>query len=431
MALSKEKIKKMPIPQKPGCYQFLNPKGEIIYIGKAANLFQRLNGWWAKSANLTPAKRKMLKEVKAIKWTTTDSEIEAFLLEANLIKKHQPFYNVAGRDDKRYVYIHISEDEIPGPFLVRSTDAPGQYFGPLTSAAAARETLRALRKIWPYCLKKKKQKKPCFYCQLNLCPGVCVGQISRQEYLSQYLKPLALFLAGRKKKLLTDFKKTEKKLRQQNQLEAAEKIKQTIANLEKVLAHTKILTIAEKYAADSEELSKLLKLPRPAQRIEGYDVSNLFGQWAVGSMVVFAGGEPAKSLYRRFKIKTAAKNDLAMLKEVLSRRLKYLTAKAKKTDNSLIQPPDLIVLDGGRAQLQTAQKLLAKYNLKIPTIALAKDKGLRSARARDKIFLTGRSSALVLPLASPALHLIKRVRDEAHRFALAYHRQRRKKNLLK
>ncbi len=429
--LNKKQIQQFNIPQHPGCYQFLNSKKEIIYIGKAANLYKRVLSYWQKSASLTPAKKKMLAETTNIKWITTDSEIEAFLLEANLIKKHQPKYNVVGRDDKRYIYIHISDDKIPGVFLTRRLDKGGKYFGPFTSTLAARETLRALRKIWPYCTKKQPQKKPCFYYQINLCPGVCANKISRSQYLNNYLKPLTLFLEGKKKKILADLKRQQKKLNRSGKIEQAQNLKQTIKNLEKILAHTKIISLAEKYAADVNELAKILNLNIIPQRIEGYDISNIFGQQAVGSMVVFTDGEADKNQYRRFKIKTTQAGDIAMLKEVLGRRLKYLKTNKTTVNNSLTTAPDLIIIDGGKAQLRVAEKTLAKYNLVIPVIAIAKGSGLRSARARDKIYLSGQAQALTLSLSSPALHIIKRVRDEAHRFAVAYHRLLRRKKLLK
>ena len=152
-----QNIKKLNIPVSPGCYQFYNAQGKIIYIGKAANLKNRILSYWQKSANHTPIKNKMLREIVKIKWIETDSEIEALLLEANLVKKYQPYYNVLLRDDKRFAYIKIStEDEIPGVFITRKIDKAGRYFGPFISALATRETIRVIRKIWPYCNMKKE-----------------------------------------------------------------------------------------------------------------------------------------------------------------------------------------------------------------------------------------------------------------------------------
>jgi excinuclease ABC subunit C len=152
-----DEVKKLNIPQTPGCYQYFNKEGKLIYIGKAVNLRSRIFSYWRASAQHTPAKAKMVKEIHKIKWIEVDSEIEALLLESNLVKKHQPFYNIDLRDDKRFNYIHISlEDEIPGVFMTRKIGKAGKYYGPFVSGLAVKETLKALRKIWPYCTMRTK-----------------------------------------------------------------------------------------------------------------------------------------------------------------------------------------------------------------------------------------------------------------------------------
>jgi excinuclease ABC subunit C len=255
-----------------------------------------------------------------------------------------------------------------------------------------------------------------------------------------------------------------------------------------VLEHTNILSLSEKYAADVVELAKVLDLPQVPERIEGYDISNIFGKEAVGSMVVFADGEPDKSQYRKFKIKIGQgqASDTRMLREVLERRLKHTPASpnltpspspsqerrakewplpdliiidggkgpasassyanlpaqagatadkkasaGKQLSNNKWPLPDLIIIDGGKGQLNVALRVIEKAKLEIPVIAISKGKGLRSAQAPDKIFFPGEKQPLELSLASPALHIIKRVRDEAHRFAISYHRLLRKKKVLK
>jgi len=413
-------IKKLNIPIGSGSYQFYNTQGEVIYIGKAANLKSRVLSYWQKSANHTPIKNKMLSEIAKIKWIATDSEIEAFLLESNLIKKYQPKYNIMLRDDKRFSYIKIStEDEIPGVFITRKIDKSGKYFGPFISTLAARETVRVIRKIWPYCTERKRKDKPCFYYHLGRCLGICADKISRAEYMKRAINPLELFLGGKKKIIVKKLEARIKKLKKNNagaENEELLRLKYELVNMKQILASSRVISVHEKYANDVVELGKLLNLPRVPGRIEGYDISNIFGKDATGSMVVFSGGEPDKNEYRKFKIKIGQgmANDVGMLKEVLERRF-----------NNDWPLPDLIVVDGGKAQLNMISRILKKLEFNIPVVAISKGLGLRSAVAPDKLFFPGQKQPLELPLASPALHLIKRVRDEAHRFAIGYHRQLR------
>ncbi|MDD4333524.1 MAG: excinuclease ABC subunit UvrC [Patescibacteria group bacterium] len=464
-----EQVKKLNTPTLPGSYQFYDENGKIIYIGKAANLRSRVLSYWRESADHTPAKYSMLKKIVKIKWIETDSEIEALLLEANLIKKYQPEYNISLRDDKRFVYIKIStEEKYPRIFMTRNLDHSGRFFGPFTSTESVRETLKVIRKIWPYRSCRTMPKKVCLYYQIGKCPGVCEEKISVVEY-AKIIKQIVLFLEGRKREVVKDIQLsiTNYELRITNLKENSEKYTETeekinflkyqLLNLRKVLEHSRILSVGEKYAADVVELAKILGLPKAPERIEGYDISNIFGREAVGSMVVFAGGEPNKSEYKKFKIKNVdAAGDVGMLKEVLGRRFKHFTPHpdpllnkergqegtgrdaslllAKEEDRRRFESwpsPDLIIVDGGKAQLNAVLTVLRNYNLKIFVLAVSKGEGLRSSIAPDKIFFPGEKKPLVLPLASPALHLIKRVRDEAHRFAIGYHRKLRGKSWLK
>ncbi len=426
-------IKKLDIPPSPGSYRFLNKKGDIIYIGKAADLRSRVFSYWRRSANHSPAKKKMMKEIKAVEWTETETEIEAMLLEANLIKKYQPYYNILLRDDKRFAYIKVSTaDEIPGVFISRKIDKAGKYFGPFTSTRAMRETLKALRRIWPYCTERRLRKKPCFYYQINRCCGVCGGKVNLADYREKIIKPIVLFLSGKKGRVIKDMEKNIRQLRKEGQSNEAARQEYYLLNMKKVLAHARILSVAEKYEADVFELAKELNLSRVPQRIEGYDISNIFGREAVGSMVVFNGGEPNKNEYRKFKIRLTKSqaNDVLMLKEVLERRFKHSLTGDNGSKKERWPMPDLLIVDGGKGQLNAAGTVLRKLGLDIPLIAISKGEGLRSAQAPDKIFFPGESNPLELPLASPALHIIKRVRDEAHRFAISYHRQLRGKKFL-
>lgn len=437
-----EEIKQKNIPTSPGSYQFLNKENQIIYIGKAANLKNRVFSYWQKSAQLSPAKKRMILETKKIEWIETETEIEAFLLESNLIKKYQPYYNISLRDDKRFAYLKISlDDEIPGVFITRKIDKGGRYFGPFTSVNSLRQVLKILRKLWPYCTERKLQQKPCFSAQIGRCTGVCAGQQEIAEYKEKNIKQIILFLEGKKKKLIKNIesriKNLENKIFNNKSVELEDelrRLKYGLLNMQKILAHANIISVSDKYANDVVELAKVFHFPRIPERIEGYDISNIYGKYAVGSMVVFSGGEPDKKEYKKFKIKLdEGADDVGMLKEVLERRLRHLPhvqdlESGPLKSGKLWKLPDLIILDGGKGQLNAISKLLKKEKLDIPLLAISKGKGLRSAAAPDKIFFPGKKEALVLPLASPALHIIKRVRDEAHRFAIKYHRELRAKS---
>jgi excinuclease ABC subunit C len=424
-----KKVKQLNIPTEPGSYQYYDNNGVIIYVGKAANLRSRVLSYWRESSELAPDKRQMLGEIKEIKWIETDTEIEALLLEANLVKRYQPRYNIMLRDDKRYAYIKISlEDKWPRVFLTREIAKQGKYFGPYLSAESVKEVLKIIRYVWPFRSCATMPKRACLYYRIGKCPGMCEFPVSHEEYLKN-INEIDKFLQGKRKEVERDL---------QAEIGALEKIKSRtgteenklsvlnyrLLNLKKVLANSRILTVGEKYAADVIELAKTLNLPKIPQRIEGYDISNIYGIDSVGSMVVFAEGEPDKNEYRKFKIRgtpgAAAKgDDTGMLKEVLERRF-----------HNDWPMPDLIIVDGGKGQLNACLSILKKFKLNIPIIAISKGEGLRSAHAPDKIFFPGMKTPLQLPLASPSLHVIKRVRDEAHRFAIGFHRQRRSKNWL-
>jgi Nuclease subunit of the excinuclease complex len=457
-------VKKLNIPTGPGSYQYYDGAGKIIYIGKAANLRSRVLSYWRESANHTPAKEQMLTKIAKIKWIETDTEIEALLLEANLVKKYQPYFNVDLKDDKRHIYIKITDDEFPRVLTTREIDKSGRYFGPFTSGTAVRETIKAIGKIFPYGRFITMAKSRTNDIKSQRYPELYGATGDPAEY-KKIIRHITAFLEGDSPKIIREIEKEIKLLSLQakrNNLtstatggiasssrggtprnDSEEKISQLkyrLLNMRNVLSHSNIIGVHEKYAADVVELAKILNLPAVPKRIEGYDISNLFGQEAVGSMVVFADGEPDKSQYRKFKIRgTTPKpllekeggpttpqpllerrgDDTGMLREILERRF-----------NNDWAMPDLIIIDGGKGQLNACLSVLKKLKLEISILAISKGEGLRSAHAPDKIFFPKMKTALQLPLASPALHIVKRVRDEAHRFAIGFHRQRRTKNWL-
>ena len=294
-----DQVKKLNLPTTPGSYQYYDRSGKIIYIGKAANLKSRVLSYWQKSAELSEAKRSMLAKIHKIKWIEVGSEIEALLLESNLIKKYQPTYNIIMRDDKRHSYIKITDDEWPRVLTTREIDKSGRYFGPFTSGSAVRETIKAIAKIFPYGRfatmpeNKTGEQKSRRYPEIYGAPTDIV------EY-KKIIKEITAFLEGRRKDVEKNLQLSIINYQKKSGKNVEEKIrllKYRLLQMRNVLAHSNILSVHEKYAADTVELAKILGLPKAPDRIEGYDISNLFGQEAVGSMVVFKDGEPDKSQY--------------------------------------------------------------------------------------------------------------------------------------
>src|SRR3989339_169834 len=374
-------IKKLNIPNKSGCYQFFDKDKKIIYVGKAVNLRNRIVSYWQKGTAHTSAKYAMLKKIYKIRWIETDSEIEALLLEANLIKKHQPQFNIVMRDDKRHVYIKVStEEKWPRVFMVRNLEKSGKYFGPFVSTEAVIETLKVIRKIWPYRSCVHLPEKVCLYYRIGRCQGMCEDKISENDY-QKIIKQIILFLEGKKQKVIKEMEKEIKSVETHggaSLVNDARILKYQLINLNKVLAH-----------------------------------ANIFGNQAVGSMVVFAGGEPSKKDYRKFKIKIGQgkASDTGMLREVLERRLKRSDANVilneaerneeshsskggeilryAQNDKNLWPDPDLIIIDGGKGQLNTVLSIFKKNKIDTPVLAVSKGAGLRSAMAPDKIFFPG------------------------------------------
>lgn len=410
MELTRKRLDR--IQHNPGVYMFTR-RGAPIYVGKAADLRDRL-------AAYTPGKdwkTDMLREATGLRIEPTDSELEAMLLEANWIKAHQPKYNISNRDQKSFLYIEITSEQFPQVRPTRTFNASGTYFGPFTSAFAVRETLRALRKIFSYrCNRKpiadsrqpqassfKLQARPCLYFHLGQCAGTCAGLITAEQYHRRVIAPLTRLLAGQTRTARRLLDADHRRL------------------LDEVLAHTRVLAVTEKYANDLQELQRVLHLPILPHRIEGYDISNIQGTDAVGSMVVAIDGEPTPSEYKRFTIRTfeGQSNDVGMLNEILGRRFIHAHPESSEPWPS----PDLILIDGGKSQLNAVLRAMRRARIEFPVLALAKQK--------EEIYLPGQRSPLKLAGNSPALHLLQRVRDEAHRFAVSYHRFRRTKRLLR
>jgi excinuclease ABC subunit C len=544
------------LPKFAGVYFFKNSKGEILYIGKAKNLRNRIRSYFAERADLQPRTVNLVSQIADLEYILCDTEAEALMLENNLIKKHLPRYNILLRDDKNYQFIVIDQST-PIPQILTTRKIPkttsyklpaNSYFGPYTSGLAVRQTLRLLRYVIPYCANKKVGLRPCFYYHLGRCPGVCFGKISLAEYRDT-LKKIQRFLSGElaaiKKELEAEMRVSSRK----KHFEKAARLRDQVLALGRMLEKQKIVSprrenfdalascqvgtlaavtvflvregkltarenfllenakgavqpeilqaFAEKYYLETSdlpeeidtavllseeetlkevlsdrgqkikiisprrgrkkqllsmaeknardflekisqnlqkeqavitralfELKEKLHLPEIPLRIECFDISNIQGTEPVGSMVVFENGKAKKSDYKRFAVRSlAAPNDVGMMAEVLGRRFAHTKASelASRPEPSW-RLPDLLMVDGGKPQLNVALKILKTQKLKTSALGLAKK--------LEEIYLPEIKTPLRLPTDSPALHLLQRVRDEAHRFALAYHHKKRSRTLL-
>lgn len=535
------------VPAEPGVYLFKDSEGRILYVGKATSLRARVRSYFQTTDDLKT--QRLMREVSDFEYIVTRSERDALLLEATLIKRHQPRYNIRLKDDKRYPYIKITDEPFPRIEIARRTARDGRYFGPYTNGDAVRETLKILQKIFRLrtCALEIKsppvRKRPCLDHYIGLCDAPCIGAISQKDY-ARLTEAAVLFLRGRADDLLTQLRQRMEEASQRLEFERAARLRDQITALEQLfagqqeqisrpaerdviayamgeqmacvqvffvrggkligresffvetptetsatelltafvkqyyskalvpkeillpceldepnaiehwlwerrggpvrlkavtrgptrkllelVAHNAELALRERAAGTESrpaeerallELQRALGAEQALRRIEAYDISNLQGQQAVGSMVVFWDGLPQKSQYRRFLVQTVfGADDFRMIAEVIRRRLE----RACGGDEKFLPLPDLILIDGGKGHLNAARTVMRALGLeRIPTVALAKE--------HEHLFIEGRSQPLVLPHTSPALQLLQRLRDEAHRFALAYHRTVRGRTFL-
>jgi len=542
------------LPNQPGVYLMKNRQGTVLYIGKAIRLTYRVRSYFQNSADHEIKTRSMVAQVESIETMVTGSELEALLLENNLIKKYRPKYNVLLRDDKNYPLLRLPiMEDYPRLQIVRRVSNDGAlYFGPYIPSGGLYEMLRLLRKIFPLpnCTIEinGKSERPCIEYEIKRCLAPCTGFQSKEAY-GKMIKQVCLFLAGKDNDLIKQLRCEMQKKADLCHFEEAAQIRDQIAKVKRALERQRITAsnrddqdvvslFREKVSAtivllfvrggmvlgkkdfffkDTAEFSDeaivttflqqfydgdkiipkkvilpiplsgqkvlqkwlstrrgnavslispsrgtskqlidlalenaksaftsrqeiqqtaesalptlqaLLHLTRLPNRIEGYDISNIMGTSAVGSMVVFEDGVAKKSDYRRFKIKTIeGANDFAMMAEMLTRRVKHL-----REENQV--PPDLILIDGGKGQISAVRKVLEEAGLgSIDLIGLAKEKRRNAAGDGhpERVFLPDLAEPIILPLGSPATHLLMQVRDEAHRFAITYHRKLRSQKML-
>ena len=431
----KEKI--LSAPDSSGVYLISDAAGCVLYVGKAKVLKKRLLSYLrAKLSSKTSA---LMHRAHDVQVRLTPSEDMALLLEASLIRELKPKYNVSLRDDKSFPYVRISREDFPAIHITRKKDTlPAQYLGPYTNTKLLKNALKIIRRNFAYrtCRRMPKQyptlpdrpvrasAQACIYYKINLCPAPCIGRISHQEY-SQVINNIVLILEGKVDLLVRGLTKLMQEKSLARDFEAAARVRDQITVLSAMAAGS----TGVNHQGELEDLKNKLELSHKPERIEGFDISNISGDHAVGSMVSFHNGSPDKNNYRRFRIKSfQGINDYKMLAEVLRRR--YL--RLIKEGGAL---PDLLLIDGGKGHLFTAAKQLETLHLNIPLVSIAKPRKITSAnglrgKKEEHIYCSQKSRPLDFSEGAPALNLIRRVRDEAHRFALAYHHVLRRKALL-
>lgn len=550
------------IPPKPGCYLMKDKAGRVIYVGKAVNLRSRVRSYFHASASHSRKTAEMLARVADIEWIVVGSELEALILEMNLIKRHRPKYNVRLKDDKRYPYVKVHwADPFPKVTVTRRmVDDGSRYYGPYTSVWAVHQTLDVLRKIFPYLTCDRvitgQDTRACLYYDIKLCLGPCIGAVDQEAYRAM-IADLCRFLEGHTEPVVARLEEEMRRASERLEFEKAAAIRDQLRAIEKVVEGQKVVSqeridsdviafarddgdacvqvffirggklIGREYfvlegtdeAEDREiveafvkqfyteaaqvpdrvllpteieeariieawlnqkrghkvrlvvprrgvkrdlvrmaaenaaetlamlrarweadrsrhvealaELQQVLGLPRPPNRIEGYDISNLQGTAAAGAMVVFEQGAPARNLYRHFTIKTVrGQDDFASMEEVLHRRFRrwQLSQEAAaqpggRPDPAFGRLPDLLLVDGGAGQVARARSVLEAYGLadRVPLVGLAK--------RFEALYLPGRANPVTLSPRSPARHLLQRIRDEAHRFAQRHHHQQRRRGV--
>jgi excinuclease ABC subunit C len=410
-----ETFKETGVPDKPGVYFFLGPskrsgvglKGrEILYIGKATSLKDRVKSYFGKDLIGTrgPIILDMVFKADKIDWQETDSVLEALILEANLIKKHQPKYNTKEKSDKSFNYVCITKDKLPKVIIVRGKNVKqvlfSKIYGPYPNGSQLKEALKIIRPIFPF-LDDKSKNHYKFYKQVELVPDIL-----SEEGIKRYKKNIAnlkLFFEGKKKMVLKNIEKDMGAYAKRHEFENAGETKRQIF----ALKHINDIALIK----NSPHPNPLLVKERGNFRIEAYDVAHMGGKNMVGVMVVVEDGEVAKNEYRKFKIRTQSDaNDTGALSEMLERRLAHAGW----------QMPDLIVVDGSTSQVNAAKKILTRLNLVIPIVAVVKDEHHKARAIMGDEGLVKKFKKDIL-LAN----------SESHRFAIAYHKNMRNKNFLK
>lgn len=409
------------LPQEPGIYKFFDEDSNLIYVGKSVSIKKRVASYFSKS-DLGPKTNQLVQKIRHIKHIKVTSEFEALLLEADLIRENKPFYNIEAKDDKSPIYIKVTSGSVPlielerGKNLKKTRDF---VKGPFPNVMTTKRILRSIRRIFPYC-HHKNPKKPCLYVHLGLCPYPYGGESEKLEY-KKTVQKIKNLLSGKGSQLVRELKTEMTNLAKVEKFEEANSIKKQLSEIEYLTTtyrtpreYLEQPTLVDDLALGRlKDLRSKLNLEKVPKRIECYDISNISGKYATGSMVVFIAGRPEKGEYRRFKIKFKnTPDDFEMIRETISRRFKNTWPLA-----------DLMIIDGGKGQLSSAVEMARKYDKTVQIISLAKK--------LEEIYLPEQPQPIRLPKESPARQLVQALRDEAHRFAITYHRLLRSKAFVK
>lgn len=435
--MSKVQDKLAKLPTTPGVYFHKSITGEIIYIGKAANLRSRVRQYFQKSRTVDLKTEALVAEIDDIIWTEVDTEADALFLEAELIRRYQPRFNILLRDDKSLQFVRIDyKSDYPTVTMVRRPlDDGAEYFGPYINGFAVKKALRYLRRAFPYAISKPAgQKRANLYYHLGLDPGLEEGKTSLTEYRSN-LRQLMQYLRGNRKSLMRDIERDMKRAAKHKEFELAAHYRNQLLCLQQlsrqILFSDRELQDASKDQA-LVELAALLGMAKPPRRIEGFDISHMQGTDTVASMVVFANGLPDKASYRKFKMRLVGNDDFAHMAETIHRRLREENRKKWGI-------AELMLIDGGKGQLAAAIAARDESAQTIPMVGLAKrqeeivvHKSGSLAGQTDKIADRARKVGayvsesgdfinIELPKDSHIVKLLQRIRDESHRFAVSYH----------
>ena len=412
MSQLEKKLQKLPLT--PGIYFHKNEAGEIIYIGKAANLRNRVRQYFQASRYRDPKTDLLVNEIADVDWIEVETEADALFLEAEMVRRYMPAYNILLRDDKSLLYVRIDyKSDYPTVTLIRRPlDDGAKYFGPYMNGLALKKALRYLRRAFPYAIGRSSgRKRVSLHYHLGLDPGLEEGRTSLAAYRAN-LRKLMQYLRGERVALVRSIESEMNKAARAKDFEKAATLRNQLFSLKElnrqVLFSDRELLDASKDQA-LVELAELLNLASPPRRIEGFDISHIQGSDSVAAVVVFINGVPAKTNYRKFKMRTAGNDDFAHMREAITRRFRAENVKKWGL-------PDLLLIDGGKGQLSTAMSALGLAGFtKVPAIGLAK---------RFEDIVVPKDGTFEVFRLSPSSHLVKllqRIRDESHRFAISYH----------
>lgn len=423
------------LPKAPGVYFHKDKAGEIIYVGKAAVLRNRVRQYFQKSRARDPKTEALVAEIADIDWMVVDSELEALFLEAEMIRRYMPRYNILLRDDKAMTYIRIDYDsDYPTVTTTRRPlDDGARYFGPYSSVGSVRQALKLLRRVFPFATKRTVgQKRATLHYHLGLDPGLEEGKTTLEDYRAN-LRKLMMVIEGKRKAIVRELERDMKRAAKAQNFEAAARLRNQIFSLQAlenqvIFSDKEFLDISKDHALN--ELVNLLSIASYPRRIEGYDISHLQGTDVVASMVVFTNGVSNKSEYRKFKTKRNHNNDFYNMHETLKRRLSDKNRKAWGL-------PDLVLIDGGKGQLDAAIRARDEQGCeRIPFIGLAKrEEQIVVHKTKSGVQLTEQVlhelggyvaesdefQLVNVPHSTNVVKLLQRIRDESHRFAVSYH----------